>query len=221
MLKPYLHYIPNFIKAVYPNYIWHIPQKEKIVYLTFDDGPEPMVTDWILRQLKKHHAKVTFFGVGQDVVKYPQALTQILTAGHTVANHSYSHLKAGKSDLEAYIADVEQAAHLLISETVLPDDNIKPYLFRPPYGRITKKQAGKLQSLGYQIVMYNILSGDFDINLDVQKSIQKLKKHIKPGSIIVFHNSLKAFKNLQIILPEILAFLSEKDFEYKTLAAIQ
>lgn len=220
-MKPYLHYIPSFIQAIYPNYIWHIPEKEKIVYLTFDDGPEPMVTDWILRLLKKYDAKATFFCVGNDIEKHPKALTKILGAGHLVANHSYSHLRAGKSDLETYVADVEKTTNLLASGNFLLDKNINPRFYRPPYGRITKKQAEKLQSLGYQIVMYDLLSGDFDVQLDTQKSIRKLKKHVKPGSIIVFHNSLKAFKNLQIIFPEVLAFLSEKDYEFETLATIR
>ncbi len=220
-MKPYLHYIPRFIQNLYPNYIWHIPQKEKIVYLTFDDGPEPMVTNWILRQLKKYMAQATFFCVGQDIDKYPQTLTEILTAGHLVANHSYSHLRTGKNDLNTYVADVERATNLLTSNNFLPSENIEARIFRPPYGRIKKKQADTLQSMGYQIVMYDLLSGDFDVQLDTQKSIRKLKKHVNPGSIIVFHNSLKAFENLQIILPELLVFLSEKDFKFETLATIR
>lgn len=204
---------PWWLKKIYPSYIWDIKTTEKTIYLSFDDGPHPQVTDFVLEQLKKFNAKATFFCIGKNVAENPDVFKRIIEDGHAVGNHTYNHLNGFKTNDEVYLNDISEAAKLISSE-----------LFRPPYGRITSFQAKSLKKvLGNEdarIIMWDILSGDFDQNMTADKIIRKAMKHAKAGSIIVFHDSEKAFPHLKIILPQILALLQEKGFCFESLEKI-
>lgn len=191
--------MPRFIQRLYPERTWAFSRKSNAVYLTFDDGPIPEVTPWVLDELKKHNAKATFFCIGENVQKHPEIFRRITAEGHSVGNHTFNHLKGTKTETPAYIKNVLLAEELINSK-----------LFRPPYGRITSKQARILQEKGFKIVMWDIISYDYDATIAEEKCLQNVLKNIKPGSVIVFHDSLKAEKNLQYVLPKILEFLTEK-----------
>lgn len=179
--------------------------KKPILYLTFDDGPIPEVTPWVLRQLDKYKAKASFFCVGDNVEKNPAIYRQILAAGHSVGNHTYNHLHAGKTKVKEYVKNVEKCAGLVSSE-----------LFRPPYGRIRPKITKRLYDK-YRIVMWDVLSGDFDTKLSPEKCLRNVIKHSGPGSIVVFHDSLKAKERLTYVLPRVLSYFSLKGYQFKAL----
>jgi peptidoglycan/xylan/chitin deacetylase (PgdA/CDA1 family) len=200
--------IPEFVKKLYPRYTWDFYDKKgKVIYLTFDDGPTPEVTDFVLNLLHKHKAQATFFLIGQNAEKYPELVQLILENGHSIGNHTHNHLKGNLTPTESYIENVTKAAK------VLPPT----YLFRPPYGRITPSQGKKLIENDYQIVLWDVLSGDFDTTLNINKAMSKMKKKIKPGSIVVFHDSLKAKKNLTALLPDFLRYFINKGYEFKSI----
>jgi peptidoglycan/xylan/chitin deacetylase (PgdA/CDA1 family) len=190
------------MQRLYPERIWAFSRKKKAVYLTFDDGPIPEVTPWVLEELKKHKAKATFFCIGENVQKHPEIFQKIISEGHSVGNHTFNHLKGTKSETSKYIEN-----------TLLAEKLIDSKLFRPPYGKITSKQAKILQKKGFKIVMWEIISYDFDANTSEEECLQNVLKNIKPGSIVVFHDSLKAEKNLRYVLPKVLEFISAKRWE--------
>ncbi|MEH6763927.1 MAG: polysaccharide deacetylase family protein [Aequorivita antarctica] len=193
--------MPRFIQRLYPERTWAFSRKSNAVYLTFDDGPIPEVTPWVLDELKKHNAKATFFCIGENVQKHPEIFRRITAEGHSVGNHTFNHLKGTKTETPAYIKNVLLAEELINSK-----------LFRPPYGRITSKQARILQEKGFKIVMWDIISYDYDATIAEEKCLQNVLKNIKPGSVIVFHDSLKAEKNLRYVLPKVLEFIGEKNW---------
>lgn len=196
------------IRWLFPNYLW---RKEsllpKTIYLTFDDGPTPHITDKVLLLLSQYQAKATFFLIGKNAVEHPEITQRILNEGHRIGNHTQNHLKGSQTDTQTYIKNVLEA------EKNLPFT----HLFRPPYGRITKHQAYALLQKGYKIVMWDVLSGDFDPTLSVEKSEQKLKKYTQSGSIVVFHDSVKAQQNLLYILPRVLAYWQAKGYRFEKL----
>jgi peptidoglycan/xylan/chitin deacetylase (PgdA/CDA1 family) len=201
---------PWLLKKIYPTYIWDIKTNKKEIYLTFDDGPHPVITDLVLGQLKKFSAKATFFCIGKNVVENPDVFKRIIENGHIIGNHTYSHLNGWKTNDELYLKDIAEANRLIDSS-----------LFRPPYGRITSYQAKALSKAmtrsNPKIVMWSILSGDFDQRISSEKIIYKVIRYAKPGSIIVFHDSEKAFPHLKKILPSILESLQEKGFCFESL----
>ncbi len=198
--------IPKWFQKFFPLYIWQIPGKESNdVYLTFDDGPHPDISIWVCEQLERYQMKATFFCVGDNVRKYPGTLESILSKGHIAGNHTMHHLKGWNTGTEVYTDDVKQCS-----------DYVKSDLFRPPYGRISKNQSRALQK-NYRIVMWNLLSCDFDKKLNPEKALKGLKKKTTNGSIIVFHDSEKAEQNLKFILPPYLEFLNAKGYICKTL----
>ncbi|WP_066223531.1 polysaccharide deacetylase family protein [Formosa haliotis] len=200
--------IPKLIKGIYPNYIWDMPfLDKKTIYLTFDDGPNPEITPWVLKTLKTYNAKATFFCIGDNVRKYPDIFKSVLADGHAVGNHTFNHLKGWKTNTEDYIHNVEKAAQLIPSK-----------LFRPPYGKIKRKQAKLLIAQGYQIIMWSIITFDWDTNLAEENCFKNAIKHTENGHIIVFHDSLKAAKNMQYALPKVLAHFSEKGYDFKALS---
>src|SRR5436190_2963882 len=188
--KYYLVKTPLLLKKIYPSYLWSIETKEKILYLTFDDGPHPEITTFILRQLKQYDALATFFCIGKNVVAYPGVYKQLLDEGHSVGNHTYNHLNGWKTDNDIYLKDIAKASKVIDSS-----------LFRPCYGRITKFQAKNLRPVmkGKEptIVMWDVLSGDFDIDCSPEQCLANVVLTSGPGSIIVFHDSEKAFPRLE------------------------
>lgn len=200
----------RFIKWLFPKYIWNIPSKDA-VYLTFDDGPTPEVTLWVLEQLKNYNAKATFFCIGENIQKHPEIFKQIITDGHSVGNHSHNHLNGWQTQDDIYIENVA-SCQSQISNLQSQICN----LYRPPYGKITLSQSRKLRKLGYNIIMWEVLSADFDTTISKEKCLENVIENSKPGSIVVFHDSIKAFANLEYVLPKVLEFT--KTTNYKLLA---
>jgi peptidoglycan/xylan/chitin deacetylase (PgdA/CDA1 family) len=221
----YLIKSPLLLKWYYPSLLWNKSRTEKVIYLTFDDGPIPNVTDFVLKTLKVFNAKATFFCIGDNIVKHPEVFERVKNDGHAIGNHTFNHLKGWKTDDETYVQNTLKCQELTQTN-----------LFRPPYGRIKKSQVRNLESLVWssefkapnnsqlqapnsqlKIVMWDVLSGDFDINLSPEKCYQNVIKHTENGSIIVFHDSLKAFDRLSYTLPKALAYFTEKGFTFSTL----
>ncbi|BAO55118.1 polysaccharide deacetylase family protein [Nonlabens marinus] len=193
----YPDHIPGVVSRLFPNYIWHATRDFPCVHLTFDDGPTPLVTDFVLQQLDLYGFKATFFLIGDCVKREPLLKNRLLESGHQIGNHTYNHLDGWKTSSEEYVANVIKAAEIIDSE-----------LFRPPYGRITIKISKQIRDLGYKIVMWDVLSGDFDSSRSPEKCLKSLKKNTKNGSVIVFHDSVKAFPILKKVLPEYLEWLT-------------
>jgi len=199
---------PWWAKKIFSSYLWKMPAGEKVVYLSFDDGPHPTITPWVLDELKKFNAAATFFCVGKNVVQFPEIYQQVLTERHAVGNHTYHHLNGWKTATDVYLNDVEKANAVIESS-----------LFRPPYGRITSKQAkglkNAMQTNHPKVVMWDVLSADFDASLSPQDCARNVLTHAEPGSIVVFHDSEKALKNLKYALPVVLENLGKAGFCFK------
>jgi peptidoglycan/xylan/chitin deacetylase (PgdA/CDA1 family) len=229
----YLKKISALGKFLYPSLLWNIPKTGNTLYLTFDDGPIPEVTPWVLALLKEYHAKATFFCIGKNIVKHPEIFDQILAEGHNVGNHSFNHLNGWKTPTSTYIENVEKAEEIFFENQESRDkkqdyrteriENRKETknkyikLFRPPYGKITPKQIKILQGLGFKIIMWGVISGDFDVKLSLEECLNNVLKNSKPGSIVVFHDSIKASANLKEVLPKILEYFHQKGFEFKAI----
>lgn len=198
------------IKKIFSNYIWSISTTEKKVFLTFDDGPIPGITDWVLNQLKEYNAKATFFCIGNNIEKHPAIFSSIIENGHMIGNHTFNHVKGWKTSNKAYFKEVEMCE---VEIQKLPIINLKSKLFRPPYGKIKPSQSRILRKLGYKIIMWDILSADYKKEISKEKCLENVLKNIEPGSIIVFHDSIKAFQNLEYVLPKTLQYLSENGYE--------
>ncbi|SDM47358.1 Peptidoglycan/xylan/chitin deacetylase, PgdA/CDA1 family [Daejeonella rubra] len=204
----YLTSSPFWLQWFYPTLTWHKNRKEKIIYLTFDDGPIPVVTPYVLNTLKKFNAQATFFCIGENIDKYPEIFSEIISEGHTVGNHTQSHLKGWNTRDDDYLNNVRKCSELTGSQ-----------LFRPPYGRIKKSQITAInkQFPETEIVMWDVLSGDFDQTISARTCISNVLKNTRNGSIIVFHDSIKAFGRLEQSLPIILEKLSAQGFVFRTL----
>ena len=202
---------PAVFRAVYPKRLWRIPTVDKVLYLTFDDGPIPEVTPWVLEQLKFFNAKATFFCIGDNVAKHPEVFQQVLSEGHRVGNHTQHHIKGWRSTLEAYLKEVRLCQLQMLQHHSDSDSQ----LFRPPYGQIKSRQSKKLRDLGYQVVMWDVLSADYDTSLDAKACTKNVIEHAKPGSVIVFHDSIKAWPRLEASLPAVLKYFSEKGYEFR------
>lgn len=201
----YLIKTPQFIQDLFPNFTWRIPGKEKNIYLTFDDGPIPEVTPWVLEQLDAYEAQATFFCVGENIQRHTETFQQVVEAGHAVGNHTNRHLNGWAVDNLTYFHDIRHCAR-----------TVKTSLFRPPYGRMKPKQAQFLQR-HYRIVMWDVLSGDFDPNITKEQCLENVISNAGAGSIVVFHDSLKAQKKLQYVLPRVLKHFSELGYEFHAL----
>ncbi|MBC7827266.1 MAG: polysaccharide deacetylase family protein [Chitinophagaceae bacterium] len=209
----YLVKTPWLLKKIYPDCIWDIPSQENVMYLTFDDGPHPEVTPFVLDELKKYNAKATFFCIGKNVVEYPEIYKRVLVEGHRVGNHSFNHLNGWKVEDEKYLADIMHARKFIDSD-----------IFRPPYGRITKFQNRLLtaspsqsQKRLFKIIMWNVLSADFDLSVTPQQCASNVIRNAKRGSIVVFHDSQKAFSKLKFALPEVLKHFAEKNYKFENI----
>lgn len=199
---------PGWLKRLYPDCLWDMEKKEKTLYLSFDDGPHPFITSFVLDILKRYDAKATFFCIGENVVKYPDMYRRVLEAGHATGNHTQRHINGWKTDDNVYLADIEEAAK-----------HISSALFRPPYGRISRSQIKKLRqtSPAMRIVMWNILAGDWDPRLSPSKCYSRMRKKIRDGDIIVFHDSEKAWDRMSYALPRLVEEFSGRGFRFEVI----
>lgn len=207
---------PFWAKYFYPNLVWRIPVDSKKIFLTFDDGPISEVTPWVLNQLNKYNAKATFFCIGDNIEKNGAVFQQVIDSGNAIGNHTFNHLNGWKTNDVNYIANTIKCTDLLLTSNYQFNNTV---LFRPPYGKIKKKQIEKILALNanqtykYKIIMWDLLSYDFDTTLSPEKCLSNLIKKTRNGSIVVFHDSLKAFPILEQILPLYLSYLHENKFE--------
>ena len=204
----YIIKTPQVIQGMFPNFVWKIPTEEKKLYLTLDDGPIPEVTPWVLEQLSAYNARATFFCVGDNVRKYPDIFEEVKRQGHTVGNHTYSHLSGWGTNNLPYYLNIRKCAELVDSA-----------LFRPPYGRMLPQQARFLQR-HYRIVMWDVLSADFDTKLTGKQCYDNVVSRAEKGSIIVFHDSIKARARLQYALPALLDFYTQKGYTFERIATV-
>lgn len=201
----YLVKTPKFIQELFPNFTWRIPSSEKVLYLTFDDGPIPVVTPWVLEQLAAYNAKATFFCVGDNIQKNPEVFEQVKAAGHAVGNHTFNHQNGWLTDNIPYFHNVRHGANLT-----------KTVLFRPPYGKLRPRQTQFLLR-HYRIVMWDVLSGDFDPKITEEQCLQNVVSNASSGSIVVFHDSLKAEEKLRYVLPRVLEHYSALGYRFEAL----
>ena len=197
------------IKKLFSNYSWDFPNTENKIYLTFDDGPTPEITEWVLEVLKKHNVKATFFCIGDNIVKHPVVFKKVISERHAVGNHTYNHLNGWKTTTETYLENFKRYEKSIQQFEI---NNLHSKIFRPPYGKIKRSQAKAIQQLGYKIIMWDVLSVDFDSTLSQEKCLENVLSNVRSGSIIVFHDSIKAFKNLEYVLPKTLVYLKENNF---------
>jgi len=197
---------PSLFKWIYPHGVWNIKSEDSI-FLTFDDGPDPEVTPWVIKELDKVGAKATFFCVGQNIQTNMSMVEKLLGDGHLIANHGFTHLNGQQTSDDVYLEDARKC------DAILNGLGVDNSLFRPPYGRIRKSQIAKLTK---QIVMWSHLSWDFDPACNLNRSLKSMTS-AKSGSILTFHDSKKAFANLQILLPQVLSYFHEKGIKFQTL----
>ncbi|AEW85494.1 polysaccharide deacetylase family protein [Flavobacterium columnare] len=210
----------KFIKWLFYNHVWSIPNTSKTIYLTFDDGPIPEVTEWVLDILKENHIKATFFCVGKNIVKHPEIFKRILSEGHIIGNHTYNHINGWEKSTKEYINDIIACEKIIQENIELLDHNLeksginnqKSNVFRPPYGKITPLQSIRLRKKGYKIIMWDVLTADFDLSISNDQCIKNATQKVESGSIIVFHDSQKAYPHLKNCLPKALTFYKEKGF---------
>lgn len=209
-MKPYWIKTNTFIKKIFSNYVWDIPNIENKIYLTFDDGPTPDVTEWVLEELKKHQAKATFFCIGKNIDSNTDLFQKIIDDGHIIGNHTFNHFNGWKSKTDDYLKNTTECQNLI--------DKLHPKnsrLFRPPYGKIKQSQSKKLRESGYRIIMWDILSADFDQSITPEKCLKNVLKNAVSGSIIIFHDSSKGYKNLKYVLPRTLQELKNRGFIFE------
>lgn len=204
----YLVRTPWLLKKIYPECIWDIKTHEKIIYLTFDDGPHPVATSFVLEELKKYNAKATFFCIGKNVEEHFDMYKKIIEEGHSVGNHTYDHLNGWKTKDEKYLANIFKAKKII-------DSN----LFRPPYGKISKFQLKQLKGNKYNLtpIMWSVISGDFDDEVSGEECYLAVVKSAKEGSVVVFHDSEKALGRLSYALPLVLKYFNEKGFTFRSI----
>ena len=211
----YLHKIPSFIQYFYPKYLWKMPEDKNVLYLTFDDGPTVEITEWVLERLAEYRAEATFFMVGNNVKRHPEIAHKVIDAGHSLGNHTQNHLNGWKTETDNYLEDARTAQATFWEYT-----GYRPQLFRPPHGRLTSSQAQKLHS-GLDIVMMDVISGDFDSKLSGEVCARYVIDNATPGSIVVFHDSQKAWKRLSTALPMVLRHFSELGYTFKALSPLR
>lgn len=204
----YLIKAPWLLQKLYSSCIWKIPTDEKILFLTFDDGPDPVATPFVLDQLENHQAKATFFCIGENVKKYPEIYQQILDRGHAVGNHTYNHLNGWKTKDEIYFQNILKASEVITSK-----------LFRPPFGRITRFQLKMISGarLDLKTIMWHVISADFDTSISPDQCYLNVVNNAEKGSIVVFHDSQKAFPNMKGSLPKVLNYYKERGFRFESL----
>jgi peptidoglycan/xylan/chitin deacetylase (PgdA/CDA1 family) len=198
----YLVRPPYLLKKFSPSSLWRLNRERREICLSFDDGPHPEITPWVLDQLKAAEAKAIFFCVGDNVLRYPDVYARILAEGHLTGNHTQNHLNGWSSDSKKYLSNIATCAR-----------EVKSVFFRPPYGRVKKSQSRRIR-LNYIIVMWDVLSGDFDRNTSKEKCLANTLRYSREGSIVVFHDSAKAKENLQYVLPRYLEEMKQRGFGF-------
>ena len=201
----YLVHTPQYVQALFPGFIWKMSGNRKEIYLTFDDGPIPEVTPWVLELLRRYDAQATFFCVGDNVRKHPEIYERVIAEGHTVGNHTLNHLSGWSTENITYFHNIRHCARMVHSG-----------LFRPPYGKLKPSQVQFLQR-HYRIIMWDVLSGDFDRDIKPEDCAQNVIQHAGPGSIVVFHDSIKAETNLRHALPLVLAHFTQEGYSFRAL----
>ena len=203
----------KWIKKIFNNLVWDIPNSDKKIYLTFDDGPIPEVTEWVLDLLKSEEIKATFFCIGDNIKKHPEVYKRILSEGHQTGNHTFNHLNGWKTETKSYLGNFKlcETEHLKLNTE-------HSFLFRPPYGKIKPSQSKAIRQLGYKIIMWDVLSYDFDPTISVEKCLENVISNTEQGSIIVFHDSLKAEKNLKYALPKAIQILKNRGFVFDVIS---
>jgi len=195
----------RIFELIYPRFLWRMPATDPCIYLTFDDGPVPGVTPWVLEQLKEFNAKATFFCVGDNIRKHPETFREVVREGHSIGNHTYNHLNGWKTPTEEYLQNMNR------SEQLYPTR-----LFRPPYGRIKKKQADGILP-HHRIIMWSVLTRDYSAGLSPEKCLKNAIKNTRKGAIVLFHDSLKARRNLEFVLPRYLEHFSRLGYRFEKL----
>ncbi len=205
----YLVQTPWWLRALYPQLVWRLPAKEKVLYLSFDDGPHETATSFVLDLLQQYGAKASFFCIGKNVMAHPAIYERIISEGHAVGNHTQHHLNGWKTNDQAYLQDIDLAA-----------GHIHSSLFRPPYGRIRRSQYRQLKVAhpDMRVIMWSVLSGDFDIRLSPEACLSNVLGYAQAGSIIVFHDSAKAWDRLQYALPRVLAHFTKEGYRFETIS---
>ena len=207
---------PNLLmRKIYSSVVWRVHTKEKKVFLTFDDGPNPEVTPFVLSMLKSFNAKATFFCVGANIEKHPEVFQQLMAEGHSIGNHTYHHLNGWKTKTKEYLENIEKCKTAMANAHP-PSTIHHPPFFRPPYGRMKPSQCSILNTQ-YSVVMWDVLSGDFDEKTSEKKCLKNVLSKTREGSIVVFHDSIKAKKNLFYVLPKFLEHFSKKGFVFERL----
>ena len=208
--------IPQFIKRLFPNYVWDFSSKEKILYLTFDDGPTPEITQWTLNTLKQYNAKATFFCIGNNVAKHQEIFRTVLNEGHSIGNHTQDHVKGWKTSTKNYIENVEIAASIINKESAT--HQVKLSLFRPPFGQLKHSQGKAIQKLGYKIIMWSVIAFDWELGISKKQCLKNvISKASAKNNIIVFHDSVKASIKLKYVLPKVLEHFSKKGYKFKAI----
>lgn len=205
------HRAPCFLPWLYPNLVWRISTAGKELFLTFDDGPIPGPTDFVLETLKKYSCKATFFCIGDNILKHPTVFKKIVDDGHVIGNHTFNHLKGWSTPLAKYVDNVKQ----FDSQLIIDNCQLKIEFFRPPYGRITRNQIKVLSK--YKIIMWDVLTIDYNKNVSPEACLNNSIRATRPGSIIVFHDSLKAERNMTYALPRFIEYFLEQGYVFKSL----
>ncbi|WP_299523226.1 polysaccharide deacetylase family protein [Winogradskyella sp.] len=214
---------PGFVKTLFPNFVWNVNTSDKELFLTFDDGPTPEITEWVLQTLRQYNAKATFFCIGKNIESNPEIFQNILKDSHSIGNHTYDHLKGWKTKTKVYVGNTELADSVIafqVQNSIVPNaHNLEVLkLFRPPYGKFKTKQSKKIQKLGYRIILWDVLSYDWDKTVSEETCFKNVISATKEGSIIVFHDSVKASRNLKYSLPKVLDYYNEKGYVFKALS---
>ncbi len=200
---------PFILPLIYPSLTWRVKTDEKVIYLTFDDGPIPEVTEFVLEQLAIFNAKATFFCIGDNVRKHPDIFDRTVAGGHSVGNHTFNHLNGWKTDNKTYLNNVA------LCQAEIEKQGVKTNLFRPPYGRIKFSQIAKLAD--YMIIMWDVLTKDYDQSIEKQIVFNKTLKHSEAGSIVLMHDSVKAVENMGFTLPKFLEKFSNEGYRFEKL----
>lgn len=195
---------PQIIRYLYPSAIWRMDKDERAVYLTFDDGPIPRVTPWVLDVLDRYGIKATFFMVGDNIRKHPDEFRMVVERGHRIGNHTFNHIRGLSYDINSYLENTEKACRMMMETN----------LFRPPHGYMSPKQYTELKKR-YKIIMWDLVTRDYNRKFNGEQILQKVKKYARNGSIITFHDSIKSEENLKYALPKAIEWLKEQGYEFK------
>lgn len=214
-MKSYFIKTPDFLKLFLKKWVWSFSSKEKVLYLTFDDGPTPKIINWTLNLLQQYQAKATFFCIGKNIVANPAIYQKIIAHNHAVGNHTHNHLNGFKTDISTYLENIDSCETAIFQNSKLTTQNAS--LFRPPYGKLKFSQSKKIREKGYKIIMWDVLSADFDTTITAEECLENVIRNTKNGSIIVFHDSIKAQEKLQFVLPEVLEYYSKKGYCFKAI----